>query len=87
MKLRKFRERVSAIGVTADQNGDIDGRVFQRVKNIFVEKMDNDLNVKGSFDGLYEFLSEVAVGEVKPSVASGIIKALRAIDEVLRVIF
>jgi hypothetical protein len=49
--------------------------------------MDNDLNVKEAFDGLYETLSGVRIDELIPAEASGIMKDLREIDQVLQVIF
>ncbi|MFZ3136251.1 MAG: hypothetical protein WA126_02540 [Thermodesulfovibrionales bacterium] len=49
--------------------------------------MDNDLNVKRAFDGLYTILSSMHVDTLKPAEAAGIITILREIDEVFKVIF
>jgi cysteinyl-tRNA synthetase len=57
------------------------------IKTSFIRSMDNDLNVKESFDGLLIKLSGVMIDELKPSEASEIIKDLREIDQVLQVIF
>jgi cysteinyl-tRNA synthetase len=63
------------------------GREDYMIKNVFTENMDNDLDVKGAFDGIYEIISGINVEELKPGEASGIIKTLREIDEVFRVVF
>jgi hypothetical protein len=49
--------------------------------------MDNDLHVDEAFDGMYEILSGIDVPSLKQSEASGIVKALREVDEVLQVMF
>jgi cysteinyl-tRNA synthetase len=86
-KLRKFRQRVRNIGKKAGQSAYIDGSVVQGLKQTFVEKMENDLGVKGAFDGLYEALSEIEVKTLECTEASGIINTLQEIDRVLKVIF
>ena len=86
-KLRRFKKMLSAVEAGADQPADSDSRTFQRIKKMFVGKMDNDLNVKEAFDSLYKFLSEVDVVQLKPTAATGIVNAIRDIDEVLKVIF
>jgi cysteinyl-tRNA synthetase len=63
------------------------GREDYRMKKIFIEKMDNNLDIKGAFDGLYGMISDVRVDEMKTSETSWIIKSLREIDEVFRVVF
>jgi cysteinyl-tRNA synthetase len=86
-KLGKFGKMVNKIEGKADRKGELDKEAIQRIKRIFVENMDNDLDVRGAFDGLYGVLSELELGELKPSEASGVMEALREIDGVLRVIF
>jgi len=86
-KLRTFRKMLNKIGATANQKAELDGEVVRRIKGIFAEKMDDDLDVRGAFDGLYGVLSELELEELKPTQAPGIMKALREIDAVLRVIF
>jgi cysteinyl-tRNA synthetase len=86
-KLGKFRSVVRTIEKRANRPTDLRGNVAQRIRETFAEQMDNDLDVRGAFDGLYGVLSELELDELKSSEASGIIKALREIDGVLRVIF
>jgi cysteinyl-tRNA synthetase len=83
-KLRAFRKMVNAIEKRADREGELDGEVTRRIKGIFSERMDDDLDVKGAFDGLYGALAELE--DLKPVEASAIMRALREIDGVLRVI-
>jgi len=86
-RLKIFRHYVHEIKKRAYEKPDLEGRVVRKMKKVFTEKMDNDLNVQEAFDGLFDVLSGVKVGELKPGEASGIIKTLRQIDEVLKVIF
>lgn len=58
-----------------------------KIKKIFTEKMNSDLNVKETFDGLYEAISDIRTYMLNPSEASGIIKTLKEIDGVFKVIF
>jgi len=86
-RLRKFREMVYNIGKRAGHSVYLGGRVVQRLKQTFAEKMDNDLDVRGAFDELYEGLSEIKLETLEPGEASGVMSTLREIDGVLKVIF
>jgi len=83
-KLRAFRKMVNAIEKRAGREAELDGEVTRRIKGIFSERMDDDLDVKGAFDGLHGALAELE--DLKPVEASAIMRALREIDGVLRVI-
>jgi cysteinyl-tRNA synthetase len=85
-KLRAFREMVNEVKGRADREADLGGEVTRRIKGIFSERMDDDLDVRGAFDGLYGVLSELDREDLKSVEASAIVKALREIDDVLRVI-
>ena len=86
-KLRAFREMVNAVKGRADQEAKPASEAVQRIERVFAERMDDDLDVQGAFDGLYGVLSEREPMELKPTEASGIMKSLREIDGVLGVIF
>ncbi|MCK5553609.1 MAG: class I tRNA ligase family protein [Deltaproteobacteria bacterium] len=86
-RLRKFREMVKEVEGRADQEAELEWKVARRMKRVFAESMDDDLDVRRAFDGLYGVLSQLEFGELKPTEASGAMKALRQIDGVLRVIF
>ncbi len=85
-KLRKFRQMVNEIESRADRQAELEGELARRIEGIFSERMDDDLDVKGAFDGLHGALAELEFGDLKPAEASGIVNALREIDGVLRVI-
>ena len=85
-KLRKLREMVGKMEERSNQQADLGGSAAQ-IKETFAEKMDNDLDVRGAFEGLYGVLSEFEPDELKSIEASGIMKSLREIDGVLGVIF
>jgi cysteinyl-tRNA synthetase len=86
-RLRKFREMVKEVKGRAGQEAEPDGKVTRRIKGVFAERMDNDLDVRGAFDGLCGVLSELEFAGLKPTETSGAMKALWEIDGVLRVIF
>jgi hypothetical protein len=49
--------------------------------------MDDDLDVKGALDAVSALVAGVNIKDVTPGAASGIIKALEEIDEVMQVTF
>jgi hypothetical protein len=49
--------------------------------------MDEDLDVRGAFDGIARELRTMASGKLQPEAAAAVIAALREIDGVLRVVF
>ena len=58
-----------------------------KVKELFTGRMDDDLDVKGAFDALFDFFINVNIKDITPSIASGYLKALKDIDQVLQVLF
>jgi hypothetical protein len=48
--------------------------------------MDDDLDVKGAFDALDDFLLILNTKEITPSVASGYLKGFKDIDQVLQIL-
>jgi cysteinyl-tRNA synthetase len=86
-KLRELKELVRALQKRADRAIDINQKALQKTRVIFAEKMNNNLDVEGAFDGLHGFLSAPDNTNLNPSAAKGIVQALAKIDEVLGVIF
>jgi cysteinyl-tRNA synthetase len=91
-RLREFKGLVRAIRKHAARKhtgnlAPVEGKVAVMLKKTFVDTMDNDLDVKGAFDGLYRIIAELKTDELKPAEAAGIVKTLREIDNVLKVIF
>jgi cysteinyl-tRNA synthetase len=85
-KLRSLKIIIKKIQYKAGIKPDLNSNAVKSL-NIFSKNMDNDLNVKRAFDGLYTILSSVHVDTLKPAEAAGIITTLRDIDEVFKVIF
>jgi cysteinyl-tRNA synthetase len=84
--LNEFRKRVKAV-IRAAGKEQGRGAEAAALRNIFRTNMDNDLNVKKTFDELDRLLSGLAVRELSPGDAGAIAGALREIDQVLRVVF
>jgi cysteinyl-tRNA synthetase len=86
-KLQKFKEQVKKIKKKTSSTTETDTEQTRKIKESFQERMDDDLDVKGAFDAVSALVSNVDIKNITPNEDSGIIKALRRIDEVLQVIF
>jgi cysteinyl-tRNA synthetase len=86
-RLRRFKEQVRKIEGRAGPTTDADTESARKIRETFQERMDDDLDVKGAFDNVAAVLSGMTVQKLSPAEASGIITALKDIDEVLQVIF
>lgn len=85
--LKTFRGIVKNILNNADRGTGKFSGISRDLKKTFIEHMDNDLDVKGAFDGLFRILSSANARNLNPSEASGIIRELRKTDEVFQCIF
>jgi len=85
-KLRNLRRKVRTI-VRKTKRAKVDREMLEGVKSVFKREMDNDLNVEKAFDGVYELVEGIKLETLKPEAASGLIKGLKQIDEVLGVLF
>jgi cysteinyl-tRNA synthetase len=65
--------------------------LVDRLVNCFEENMDNDLDVKGAFDDLFEILSELdnlrIRGKLSSKDAHTAVTNIQKIDSVLQIIF
>jgi cysteinyl-tRNA synthetase len=86
-KLRRFKERVKKIKNKTGSTTDTDTEQARKIKEVFQVRMDDDLDVKGSFDRVNAVVAGVDMKNTTPREAAGVVKALRKIDEVLQVIF
>ena len=86
-RMREFRRLVKSIEDRAASKRAAESDISRKIKKVFSGDMDNDLHVDEAFDGMYDIISGIDVPSLKQSEASGILKALREIDEVLQVIF
>jgi cysteinyl-tRNA synthetase len=80
-KLRSLRS------IAKNNKADFSGEPVQSLRKTFTGHMDDDLNVKEAFDGLYGILSDIKFAGLKPGEAAGITETLKEIDEVFRVFF
>jgi cysteinyl-tRNA synthetase len=85
--LREFKGIVRAIKKRASSSVPKKSAISEKILKVFSEHMDNDLNVKGAFDGVHSIVSGSDIHSLTQSDAAGIIKSLKKIDEVLQVIF
>jgi cysteinyl-tRNA synthetase len=86
-RLRRFKEQAKKIKDRAGSTTDADTEAARKIKEAFQERMDDDLDVKGAFDNVAAFVNGMDMRNLTPIAASGILKALREIDEVFQVIF
>ncbi|MGZ3525476.1 MAG: class I tRNA ligase family protein [Thermodesulfobacteriota bacterium] len=85
-KLRNLRRKMRTI-IRKTKRAKADREMLEGVKGVFKREMDNDLNVEKAFDGVYELVEGIKLETLKPEAASGLIKGLKQIDEVLGVLF
>jgi len=85
--LKRFKRLVRAIEKKALSAAARNSALAERILKVFSGHMDNDLAVRDAFDGAHAILSGLDIHSLTQSEASGIIRALKRIDEVLQVIF
>ena len=88
-QLNAFKERIRALKGRVGRNSDtpVDENTTTKIRELFTGRMDEDLDVKGAFDGLYDLITPMNIRDLTPSTASGYLKALKEIDQVLQVLF
>jgi cysteinyl-tRNA synthetase len=86
-RLRRFKEQAKKIKDRAGSTTDADMEMSRKIKEVFEERMDDDLDVKGAFDNIVVVVNSMDVKNLTPNTASGVITALNDIDEVFQVIF
>ncbi|MHB8910109.1 MAG: class I tRNA ligase family protein [Syntrophales bacterium] len=86
--LRRLRTRVREIAKRAGRAAAprAENRA-ERIQETFLNRMDDDMDVRGAFDGIARELEAMTPGELQPPAAAAVIAALRKIDGVLKVIF
>lgn len=85
-RLRSLRRKMKMIGRKAE-GSKVDRDISKRVNDAFKKEMDNDLNVEKAFNRLYEFIDRIKLEALRPESASGLLKGLKQVNEVLRVLF
>lgn len=84
-RLRSLREHIRKIREKAGTTGDSKTETPRRLRAVFSEFMDEDLNVKGAFDGMESILLPIVPYTLPASEASSILEAIREIDSVLQI--
>ena len=85
--LKKFKGHVLKIKGRASSSKAKDSAISEKILKVFSEHMDKDLSVRDAFDGVHSIVSGTDIHSLTQAKASGIIRALKKIDEVLQVIF
>ena len=86
-KLTALRQLVRVLGETAVDFQRADEGVFQELRRLFIDRMDDDLDVKGAFDEVCAFVAGMDAENSGPGRAAGVIKALKEINHVLQILF
>jgi cysteinyl-tRNA synthetase len=86
-RLKTFQRYVKEIEVKASRKAVFGGEAAESLTKTFTRHMDNDLNTKEAFDGIYKIVSRIDIDGMKPVDASGVLNTLKKIDEVFNVIF
>ncbi len=86
-RLRDFRDRVKMIKKKAGSARPADSQISDSLSVAFATFMDNDMSVKPAFDIMQNTVKEIDLSSMTATHASGIIRPLKKIDEVLQVIF
>ncbi len=82
---REFARAIKNLAGKADKRIAPDRVTLRRLKTLFERSMDDDLNVRGAFDALLGDLRKTDPEKITPKVASGMIRALKEIDQVLQI--
>lgn len=86
-KLRACKNIVKRITRRARHAHAQEGNITEKLERTFRTCMDDDLNLRGAFDGMHKILMGMKIDMLSPGDASGIVMTLQKVDEVLRVIF
>jgi cysteinyl-tRNA synthetase len=85
-KLRRFRAQVHEIAKRAGSSASPADDLARRIGATFRNRMDEDMDVRGAFEGISRELEAIKPGELQPEAATAVIMTLREIDGVLQVI-
>lgn len=87
LKLREFLQIKKKLIKKAGHTAGIESEKSRKIKKVFSENMDADLNVKKAFDSINGILHSIEADRMSPSKAAGMLRAIKKIDEVLKVIY
>jgi cysteinyl-tRNA synthetase len=87
VKLRLLRAQVSEVAKRATRTASPADDRARRFGEIFRNRMDEDMDIRGAFDGISRELGAIKAGQLQPEAAAAVITAIRKIDAVLQVIW
>ena len=85
-RLRTVKNRIREIGGKAGAEAEPEEIRGLQIKTVFIEHMDNDLNVKRAFDGVASILDSISPDCLREEEATAVMAAIREIDRVLQVL-
>ena len=85
-RLRTVRNRIGEINGKAGTETESEEIMSRRIETVFVEHMDNDLDVKRAFDGVASILDGMSPERLRAEEAAAVMAAIRKIDCVLQVL-
>lgn len=86
-RLRSLKRNIQALKKKMQGHKHTKNAEPVRIKKLFGEHMDNDLNAGQAFDAIYKEVMRIDPSATTPARAAAIINALQEIDQVLRVFF
>ncbi|MBN1626449.1 MAG: class I tRNA ligase family protein [Deltaproteobacteria bacterium] len=86
-RLRKFKEQIKKIENKAGSKANAYTMTALKINEVFQERMNDDLDVKGAFDNVSAIVLSVDIKNLTSSAASEIMKALKDMDKVLKIIY
>jgi cysteinyl-tRNA synthetase len=85
-RLRNLKRRIIQIRKVAKGKPDKGNRTALRIRKIFHDKMNADLNVMETFNGIEMILMRTVPETLQPPAASAVIDAVSSVDSVLQIL-
>ena len=86
-RLRAFKIKIDDLDGVAKGRGSADQSAREEITTTFSSSMDNDLDLKGAFDELFDHISRVDIHTLSARSARGLLEGIREVDEVLQVFY
>jgi cysteinyl-tRNA synthetase len=87
LMLHEIRDVMKCLRKKAASAVPVSSPLSTRLLEAFGECLDNDMDLKGGIDAVRDILFSADISAMSPARASGMMRTLRKIDEVLQVIF
>jgi cysteinyl-tRNA synthetase len=86
-KLRTLKKQIKLIAKRGGNTAPLEGEQVLRIRTVFTQHMDDDLDVKGAFDEISSLLLKIRLETLSPGEAAGITKTMEGIDGILKIFF